>query len=209
MEEFLPGQVYDNLIKMMKYRNTTLSNPALIADTVVQKLNHYEFVTIQGHRPKTDPRGEAIVIVILIAPNSKYANKSGDFKKLLKGLPKSKTGDTLEVMFVSEEPLTIHIKKHLIQYRQQNPKILLEDYDYSIFEIETPKHSSVPPHSIASDEEVREYCDTHFTSKEFFPKIIQTEAQAVWLGLRPGMVARIERVSETAGRAIAYRYCIK
>jgi DNA-directed RNA polymerase subunit H (RpoH/RPB5) len=207
MEEYLPGRVYENLVRMAEYRNITLQT-VLKQDAVVQQLNHYELVTIPGKRPASDPRGGAAVIIILIAPNSKYSSKSGDFKKLLKGLPKV-GNEALDVMFVSDEPLTIYIKKLLVQYRINNPKITVEDYDYSKFMIEAPKHESVPRHSLASDKEVEEFCRMHFTSKEFFPKIVQSDTQAVWLGARPGMVVKIERVSETAGVAIAYRYCIK
>lgn len=209
MEEFIPGQIYTNLVKLMTYRNVVISSNPIDAETVVQKLNHYEFVTIAGKRSKDDPRGEATVIIILIAPNSKFSSKSGDFKKLLKGFPKMKFGDNLEILVVSEFALTIHIKKYILKYKTQNPKIHIEDYDYSIFMIEAPKHESVPLHTIATDEEVEEFCAQYYTTRDKFPKILQSDTQAVWLGLRPGIVVRIVRVSETAGIAIAYRICIK
>jgi DNA-directed RNA polymerase subunit H (RpoH/RPB5) len=209
METYVPGEVYNNLIKMMKYRGVKLSSDPLESDTVVQKLNHYEFVTIAGTRDKNDIRGEATVMVILIAPNSKYSNKSGDFKKLLKGLPKTKPGENLEVIFVSENELTIHIRKTIAAFKQENSKIHIEDHDYEIFMLENPKHESVPEHIIPSEEEILEFCNTHYKDRNSFPKILQSDAQAVWLGLRPGMCVKVKRISETAGYSYIYRICIK
>ncbi len=209
MEEFIPGQVYENLIKMCGYRGIKLTGEPLDSGTVVQKINHYEFVTISGSRPANDIRGPATTIIILIAPKSKYSTKSVEFKKLLKGLPKVKEGENLEVMFVSDVPLTVHIEKHLRQFKDENPKIILEDHNYSIFLIETPKHSSVPLHKIAPIAEVEWFCRRYYKNKDNFPRILQSDPQAVWLGLRPGMVVKIYRISETAGIAIAYRICVR
>jgi DNA-directed RNA polymerase subunit H (RpoH/RPB5) len=209
MEVYVPGEVYNNLVKMMGYRGVKLSAEPLTPDLVVQKLNHYEYVTIGGTRGKDDPRGEATVIIILIAPNSKYSSKSGDFKKLLKGLPKTKPGENLEVVFISEFALTIHIKKQIAAYRNENPKILLEDHDYEIFMLELPKHECVPEHTIATEEEIAKFCKIHFKDRERFPKILQSDPQAVWLGLRPGMCVRVRRISETAGYSYIYRICSK
>lgn len=207
--EFEPVRVYDNLVKMMGYRGVALIDEPLQTDIVVQKLNHYEFVTIAGNRGADDPRGEAMVMAVLIAPNSKYSGKSGDFKKLMKGFPKVQTiKKPLEVVIVSEHVLTIHIKKSMEVYQKENPGVRLADYDYEIFTIEVPKHKSVPRHEISTTE-AEEFCRMHFTNKERFPKISQHDAPAVWLGLRQGMVAKIYRPSETAGYAIAWRYCDK
>jgi DNA-directed RNA polymerase subunit H (RpoH/RPB5) len=207
MDVYVPGEVYLNLVKMMKYRGVELTMDPLTPASLVQKLNHYEFVTITGHRKKSDPRGEAKVIVIFIAPNSKYSNKSGDFKKLLKGLPKVQADENLDVIFVSEHVLTVHIKKHITAFRSANPRVYIEDHDYEIFMLENPKHEIVPEHTIASDEEVEKFCRLHYKDKNSFPKINSTDAQAVWLGLRPGMCVKVKRISETAGFSYIYRIC--
>lgn len=207
MELYAPGEVYTNLNQMMIRRGVVLADPELSTDQVAQKLNHYEFVTIAGTRPATDPRGKATVVSVLIAPNSKYSNKTGDFKKLLKGLPK--TNDTLDVIFVSEKTLTVHIKKQLETFKKENPSIIVEDHDYNLFIIDPMRHVSVPPHSLATDEEIDKFCHMYCTTRDRLPKIIQSDPIAVWLGLRPGMVVAIGRRSLTAGMAEAYRYCVK
>lgn len=206
MTEFIPGQVYSNLIKLCKYRNTVINTPILDANVVVQRLNHYEFLIIGAVRPGDDERGRALCAIVLIAPNSKYSTKSGDFKKLLKQLPQD---DNLEVLFVSPEPLTIHIKKQLTKHRIANPKVFIEDYDYTPFLIVCPEHVCVPPHFIATEAEIAAFCKRWYLQKEQFPKILQSDPQAIWLGLRPGQCVRIHRSSENAGLAPVYRICIK
>lgn len=203
MDEYIPGHVYTNIVKMAEYRGIVLSSAALDKSEVVQKLNHFEFVTISGKR------GDVLTMMILIAPSSKYATKSGDFKKLLKGLPKIKESEKLDVVFVSEYALTIHIRKQILAFRTENPRIHIENHDYELFLIEIPKHSSVPKHVIPSAEEVEEFCNMHYTNPANFPKILQSDAVAVWIGLRPGMVVKVYRISETAGSAVVYRVCVK
>lgn len=215
MDEYIPGQVYDNLVKLMKYRGAKMNETPLTREEVSRKLNHYEFIILLGNRAaidadgKPDPRGAGTVVVILIAPDSKYANKSPDFKKLLKNLPKVQQNEILEVLFVSEIELTMHIKKQLIAYRAANPKIYIEHSEYEIFLIEIPIHKAVPRHEIANEAEVAEFCNLHHTHPSLFPKILQSDPVAVWLGIKPGMIVTIHRISETAGRALIYRMCIK
>lgn len=212
MDEYDPVLVYGNLVKMLtNYRRVKLSAPAMDSDSVAQKLNHYEFVTISGTRDEMqgDPRGKAKVITILIAPNSKYSGKSGDFKKLFKELPKTNPGESLEVIFVSDADFTSHIKKHIQQFRIENPTIIVEDHNYEIFLIEVPAHTLVPKHIVVSNEEIDTFCRLYYMSKDRFQKILQSDPQAVWLGLRPGMCVKIIRDSETAGTAPVYRICVK
>jgi len=211
MEEYAPTQVYKNLVKMLGYRGVRLSAEPLTEDAIVEKLNHYEFITIVGNRPAEDPRGAAEVITIMIAPKSKYSNKTADFKKILAGLPKRTKADKvgLDVIIVSELTLTTHIKKQMNNYLNANPFTHLEDHGYNIFLIEVPKHECVPEHSIPAEGEIEKFCRQHYVSIVNFPKIMQSDPMAVWLGLKPGMVVKINRISETSGIAIAYRYCMR
>lgn len=202
--DYIPGHVYNNLIKMHDYRGITLDQPALAPDDVVQKLNHYEFLSWTGKR-KDITTGEIIpVIFFLIAPNSKYATKSGDFVKFFKNIPSTKR----DIIFVSEKEFTIHISKKIASYRVENPDVHVESHTYNIFMIETPKHVLVPQHIIPPAEEVEEFCRNNYVRVSSFPKILQSDPIAVWIGLRPGMVVKIIRLSETAGIAHTYRICI-
>lgn len=198
--------IYLNLIRMLDYRNTRMTSEKMPENDFVAAINHYEYVTITGVRPKDDVRGPADVYIILIAAGSKYAQKSQDFKKLLKNLPKS---DHLEVMFVSESSFTTHIHRHMAEFKEENPSVFVESYDYEMFVVEKPKHVNVPRHEIAPAEEIEQLSKKYYFAKDNLPKILTSDPQAVWLGVRAGMVVKIYRLSETAGQAIMYRYAIR
>lgn len=207
MNEIVPVQVYNNLIKMMNYRGANVTSPDLSEGQMIEKLNHYNYVTITGSREGT------LITIILIAPTNEkndYATRSGNFKKLFKLVPKFGPDENLELIFISELPLTSHIQKHLIQFKVENPKVLIEDHTYDIFMIENPKHEIVPSHRIATQEEVDAFCLYFYISPENFPKIsCKDDPQAIWLGARPSMVIAIDRASENAGFFPIYRFCVK
>ena len=214
MEIYQPFSVYTNLVKMLSYRGAILRGSVLTEDQLVERLNHYEFITLIADRTDTHILGKAICYILLIKPGSKYSAKTSDFKKLLKEIPSNtlKNPQPIEVMFVSENVFTIHIKKALVAWKSENhiSGMYIEDHDYEKWYIETPKHVSVPKHTIATPDEIAKFCALYYVSSpDKFPKILVNDVQAVWLGLKPGMVCKIIRVSESAGESIAYRYCIR
>lgn len=203
MKKVEPAEVYKNLVKLFRYRGTALTTRPLDGEKLTAALNQHEYVLLAGQRSETDVRSAATVYVVLIAPNSKYATKTPDFKKLLKGI----RGDSYEAMFVTEQPMTIHINAYLSEYRREHPQQLIETYDYTPFVNEVPIHCDVPPHRIMSPSEVAQLCYDNYTQPDKFERILPDDAAAIWIGLRPGMVCEIIRRSETAGTAIAYRIC--
>jgi hypothetical protein len=117
---------------MTKYRNITLSDPVMSDTEFMQTLNHSGYVIINGTRDNTDIRGESILSIILIGPNSDYANKTASFKDLIKVLPK--TDKRLDVIVVSENDITVHIKKYIFQLMKEMP-IDINSSEYEIFMI--------------------------------------------------------------------------
>jgi len=209
---YIPGLVYNNLVLMLGYRKAAITSPILQHKELIEQLNHSDYVTIRGKRgDASDPRGAAEIVVVLMAPKSKYAAASADFKKLFNNQPKAKN-KTTNMIFITEVPLVARMKKIVAGLRRDNPSIIIESYDYSLFLIETPKHESVPVHVIATTEEIKEFCRQHWGNANLkmdkFPKILQADPQAVWLGLMPGMYVKILGPSETAGRFVSYRVCV-
>ncbi len=211
MDEFAPWQVYSNILKMFEYRGIKLKSDALGVDELSRNLNHYSFVSIEGTRDQRDPR-EHHIIVLLLSPNSSFAHKSGEFKKVFSRVP-IVADDSNNVIVVAHQrdgdkgPLSNYIEKQLVVYRQEHPNVYVEAYDYSMFCIEKPKHVLVPLHVIPSAAEVDEFCAQHYIQKEHFTKIKKGDVMAVWLGLRVGDVVKVYRLNESSGTEIDYHIC--
>lgn len=222
MEEFVPGKVYENLIKMLSYRGAEVVPPILDSSALAQRLSQHEYVFVKGIRKGDGKnpqkgRGPASILIVMLAPNSKYT-KSGDLERLfgeIQRLPDAPGSEhaaqarEFNVILISAEPLAMHTRKKLAEIKEGLPEMYIENYTYNIFLFELPKHVLVPQHILADDKEIDEFCHLHYTSKENFPQILQGDPQAVWIGLRPGMVVKIIRPSETAGEAVSYRYCVR
>jgi DNA-directed RNA polymerase subunit H (RpoH/RPB5) len=216
MGDYIPGIVYNNLVKLLVYRDMVLQGKPLSGDEVAHELNHNEYVTIDAVRerdidawyganltPSRIRRGT--LTIALIAPASRYASKKANFDRLLLVLQKKKAE---RIMLVSETLLTKHIQKQFMgELTAAGTEI--EFYDYKIFEITIPKHESVPLHTIPTKAEVDYICRIYCTLPEYFPKIISADPMAIWLGLMPGMVVRTDGPSETAGKVTSYMYCVR
>lgn len=206
MEGFVPGVIYDNLVKLMEYRGAKITHNLKTQPQVAEELNKRGYIEIKGRREynEDDPRGMSDIKIVLIAPQSKYSSRSADFESLLK----YEGTDPLNLIMVSNHDLSSHIKKKIDSYNK-DPNLYVENHTYDIFKIETPKHNSVPKHRLMSNAETEKLCHEMYTTKASFPRIVHTDPQAVWLGLRPGMVVEIERYSENSGLAYVYRTCVK
>ncbi len=229
MWEYEPGIVYENLIRMMEYRGAALVNPALDPAAVQLRMNQHGYATISAVRavPKDisldmrDPRGDAYIHMVLIAPGHDYASKSPKFKNLLVNLPVAT--QPLEIIVITSDGITPHIRKVIEEHNMKTAKVIanrkpnetvvntgtIYEYDYSHFVIETPKHNSCELHEIMTTAYVAEFCDKYYMAKEDFSKITAGDSQAIWLGLRPGMVVKVTRSSKCAGVSTTYRTCTR
>jgi len=72
------------------------------------------------------------------------------------------------------------------------------------------KHVLVPKHSKISDEDFQKYATRHkFTiRKEELAKIFSTDPVAMFIGLKPLEICKIERISTTTGMSDFFRICI-
>jgi DNA-directed RNA polymerase subunit H (RpoH/RPB5) len=206
MELYMPYEVYSNLVIMLtKYRGVTLDAPALTSEMVTRKMNDLEHIVIRGTRENDLYRPDIISVTILIAPESQYATKTADFKKLWNNVPRAQPGKVVNVMFVSDGILTTHLVKVVAAQRAENPALLVEYHDYEIFMLEIPRHINVSPHTLVADKEVDAFCAREYVPRENFPRLTGTDAMAVWLGLTNGMVVKCLRPSDASGSSIVYR----
>jgi len=212
MWEYEPGVVYENLVRMMEYRGAVLAAPALDRGQVQLRMNQHGYATLVADRRAlpSDPRGDAHIHVILVAPGHDYASKSPKFKTLLTGIPAAT--QPLEIIVITASGITPHIKKVIDEHNGKPANLNLGtiyEYDYSYFVIEMPRHNSCELHEIMPTADVIEFCNKFYLAKEDFAKINAGEAHAIWLGLRPGMVVKVSRSSKSAGTSTTYRLCTR
>jgi len=190
--------VYENLHLMLGYRGLTPISARMEPADMMKTLNINEYVEIHATGPAHD------LFILLLSPTSiKYAKQTADFKKLIAEISRRKTTKPKRAMIVAED-LGTHIKKYIGLI----DNLAVEHHTYDIFLMELPKHKYCPRHIIASDEEIKQFCDTHYVNPRMFPKIYVNDAMAVWIGAQIGDCVRVERISENAGLAIIYRLCI-
>ena len=193
--------IYSNVRICMENQNITLKTAPVSQAELMSTLNKFQYVVMTGER-RCKTRGDASITICIIDKDSKYSHGSGDFKILLNGLPKSN-----EIFIICKEDLSSHIGKQIDIFRDSNEgKLYIFPYRCFIMNILT--HSLSVKHEILTQEETASLGKfPHYIHPEHLPKIKETDVQAVWIGLRVGMICRIFRPSETAGEQIVYRYC--
>jgi len=205
MTKYVPGEVYTNMPKFLQYRGVQTTYVFAPIDKFAGTLNSYEHVKINGER--VDSRGKKqLVYIVILSPGSKYATRAPDFRKLYNTLAKST--DPTEVMFVSEQELTNHIRKQMDDIRRENPNVYIEAYTYDKFMIVYPEHVAIPPHRIATQTEVDQYYNDFGIAREDMPKIMVSDTPVMWLGAKSGDVISVTRRSESAGYSAIMRHVI-
>lgn len=206
---YVPGEVYTNLRKMIVRRGGVPVEPELSNKEITQQLSQREYIIMSASRPPTDMRGAATFAVVLMAPESKLVRAAATLKKLLRDAMKLKKADApLEILLITSDPM----QERLIgqeETKEKNPGVTIENYVYMIFLVDITAHESSPEHQLVSDDEVNTFCKRYYVQRGDLSKIPSSDPQAVWLGLRPGMVVKIIRPSESAGYAPTYRVCVK
>ena len=195
--------IYENMVEMTKKRDGRIRGSVLTPAEVSKTLNHRDYIAIVADREKSDTRTAATLLHVLIVPGSKTMSSKAPLNKMIaRMISEFSKNIPVEVVLVSNELM----KARLISSVEIDIKgSTVENYSYKLFIIDVTKHHCVPPHSIADRREVEEYCKEYYLSLNSLPKILQTDPQAVWLGVKPGQVVKILRPSESAGYAVAYR----
>lgn len=71
------------------------------------------------------------------------------------------------------------------------------------------EHVLVPKHEIISEKEEKKILKEFNIKIDQLPKILNTDPIAVSIGAKSGQVIRIERESQTAKKAVAYRIVVE
>ena len=207
-ERYLPYEVYKNLKDFLEYRNVIDHDYKAMSEAeIMNQMLYSDFIKIRGTRD--DKHGKRPFVIILIAPGSKVALNTPNFKKLINGIPAADLNARAEIVIISEAELTNFIMTQIRADKEAHPGLYIEHYKYLMFAIVMPKCDIIPVHTIVSDQEVEELCKSTYIRKDRLPSIYANDTGVVWIGARPGDVVRVERKSEAVGKAIGYRIVVK
>jgi DNA-directed RNA polymerase subunit H (RpoH/RPB5) len=199
--------IYKNVIEMLtNYRKLTLTSPVLSHDLFVQDMNYREYTIIYG-TGDDNLRGKVENITVLIAPNSEYATKTADFKKLLAVLTAKYNVGLTNFCFISQVKFTSHLNKvisKIITKRTKEQNLYFENYIYDKFRINVFKHNMVAEHTITNEK----FLEPFNNNVKNLPLIKNTDTPVVWIGARAGMVIELKQISMNTGYSYTYKLCI-
>jgi len=78
-----------------------------------------------------------------------------------------------------------------------------------VVEFDVRKHVLVPKHEILSAEQAKAVLDQFKVVPHQLPLIKNSDPVAKAIGAKPGDILKVTRDSQTAGRAMAYRYVVE
>jgi DNA-directed RNA polymerase subunit H len=76
-------------------------------------------------------------------------------------------------------------------------------------EFDLTEHELVPKHTIITEKEEKEILKKYNIKPDRLPKILNTDPVVVSIGAKPGQIIRVERESQTARKAVAYRIVVE
>lgn len=196
---YMPFIVYNNLKVFFEMRGIVTSHTWLDKTSFISAINTYEHIKIEGHKDAQ------YVMCWLLSPESKYGSRAPEYKKLLNMVPGSKAPGSNFIIVSQEEPST-HVRKAMEEYRSEHPGVTLEHHMYEVFHIVIPRHVAVPRHVIAPKAEVDAWCQEYGFARDDLQRISVNDPPVIWIGGRHGDVIKIYRTSESAGKAVSYRY---
>jgi DNA-directed RNA polymerase subunit H (RpoH/RPB5) len=222
--------IYNNAyIMLSKYRELKVASPLLTYEAFANELNYNGYITIAASCGADNIRGELHNYTVLIAQDSDYASKSGDFKTILNKILapeiKALTAQSLQdklpqekalnaqplqetplvnLCFISETPFTSHIYKAIETKRKDHPTLNLycEDHIYDIFHIDLFKQNMVPEQTIV---DITDMLNRYNTTQHNLGVMSNKDAGAVWIGARPGMIVELKRLSDNTVYSYDYR----
>lgn len=210
---FVPHLIYRNVLVMMRdYRHLDMVSPEIPEDKFRKDIQFDGVVTVEavdgeGHRP----RQKITTYLAIMGINSKYTESTAGFKRYIDQITRQRGGkmkkENLEVIIISPEELSTHIKKKIADISSEKLRIL--KYTYNVFKTEIPKHRLNDPHELMTGEEVEKTMENLASEPHKHGKLrAHKDPTAIWYGFEPGDLVRVRAVSENSGKKILYRYVV-
>lgn len=108
------------------------------------------------------------------------------------------------IIIVKDGSISSGIARTIEKVRQET-KMKIEYFEQKEVLINITKHDLVPKHEPLNEEEKRELLKRYNINESQLPKILKLDPVVRYFGVDPGVVMKITRRSETAGRYVTYR----
>lgn len=212
--------IYQNLQRLCEYRGATVTSPVIDKPAHIAQMDSTHYVQITAERAPEDVRGAAHIMVAQLSNGRNIETKSDAFRRFLDRFIRAQKKDSIETNIIVVTSLDISPNVRAIidaanavaRDTKDAPPLFIEQVTAMRVKIVVPQHIAVPEHTIVPRDEIDRLCAELHMSRANFPRLVASgekpDAMAVWLGLRPGMVVRITRLSSATGYAVAYRVCV-
>lgn len=209
--------IYQNLHRLCEYRGATVTSRVIDPADHIAQMDSLHYAQITAERGADDVRGAAHIVIAQLANGHNIETKSDLFQGFLNRFIRAQKKDATEtnIIVVTSQDISPNVRTKIntanASVTPGSSPLFIEHVLAARVRIIVPEHITVPEHSIVPRDVVKKMCEELHITLANFPRIIVTgdkpDAMAVWLGLRPGMLVRIARVSSATGRSIAYRAC--
>tara|TARA_Y100000389_G_C17468976_1_gene528473 strand:+ start:7232 stop:7876 length:645 start_codon:yes stop_codon:yes gene_type:complete len=118
----------------------------------------------------------------------------------------------LTIIFIVCDGMTPSVKEAL-RILTDKYKVFIQIFAVRKLMFNITKHRIVPKHERIPPKIYEKYIDDfmdkhHINSLSNLPKIVESDAVAMFIGLKPGDLCKITRPSLSAGKHNVYRYCV-
>jgi DNA-directed RNA polymerase subunit H (RpoH/RPB5) len=190
----ISGTWKSTLYQMLKDRKYSVDN--------VTEEDVYESLIEDSEFYCYDSQNKCITIAYLCSEKSANVGKN-DIISILE--ERMKPNDSHRCIVVLDKVKLTPAAKNDIQ--GHFPTHIFEAFDVDNLIFNITKCDYVPKHKIMSDEKVRKFLQQNKITPSQMPKILYDDAMARYLGMLPGQICKITRISENGGSVKFYRVC--
>lgn len=183
------------LHEMLKDRNYDLNNVTEdeLFDSLTQNTDFFCYDTLNN----------CITIVYLSSTQSANVGKN-DIISILDEKMKPNNSHRC-IIILDKVKLTPAAKNDIQTYF---PTYIFEAFDVENLVFNITKCNTVPKHKIMTNEKAQQFLKAKKITPKEMPKILYDDAMARYLGMLPGQLCKITRISENGGKVNFYRVCV-
>lgn len=150
------------------------------------------------------------MLLLLLAPDSKYVHHSGDLQLLLKSAAQEAGGweRVAEVRVLAPPDSLGRGKIAEVLQNAGGGEVPAHMHSYYTFSENVPASPKVPRHEVADPREAQAFLAEQRLSPSRLLQVHASDPPIVWLGARPGQYVWVFRPSETTGETVAVRLVV-